>query len=68
MARSVDDAGRLFAHRLARKLFGRSGRCLSIRRVYPEHRPHRAGAFVAVIGSLRGPSTEMQIFVTAHQG
>jgi hypothetical protein len=31
--RTIDDAGRRFAHRLANKLFGSYGRCLSIGRV-----------------------------------
>ena len=31
--RNVDDAARVFAHRLGRKMFGRSGICLEINRV-----------------------------------
>jgi hypothetical protein len=31
--RNTDDAARVFAHRLGRKMFGRSGICLQIKRV-----------------------------------
>lgn len=64
MARSLDDAGRMFANRFARRLFGRGGRCLSIERVYPERRAFHAGVFRAVIGTLRGGRTIVQFLVT----
>jgi hypothetical protein len=67
MARSLDDAGRMFANRFARRLFGRGGRCLSIQRTYPEHRARVAGMFRAVVGTLRGARTEISFLVTAHE-
>ena len=68
MARSLDDAGRMFANRFARRLFGRGGRCFSIQRTYPERRARLAGMFKAVVGTLRGAQTEIQFLVTAREG
>jgi hypothetical protein len=60
-ARSVDDAARMFAHRLATKMFGRAGRMLSIERV--RHGPswHQ---YSVCLGRLRGPETDAMLLVT----
>ena len=52
--RSMDDAARVFAHRLARKMFGRRGLCLEIRRLSYDG---SMGIYNAQLGtrSLRGP-------------
>jgi hypothetical protein len=60
-ARSVDDAARMFAHRLAMKLFGRAGRMLSIERVRHHGAWHQ---YYAKLGKLEGPVTDTMLLVT----
>ncbi len=55
MVRNADDAGRVFAHRLASKMFGRNARCLSIQRV-PRMRPP---TFMVEIGNTRLRTVEI---------
>lgn len=66
--RGVDDAARMFAHRLALHLFGRSGRMLAIERVRHgptirvRHGP-RWYQYCARIGKRRGPTTDTMLLV-----
>jgi len=53
--RNADDAGRVFAHRLASKMFGRHARCLSISRV----RGVRPATYMVEIGNSRMRATEI---------
>lgn len=66
-AQTFDRAARMFAHRLGRNLFGRSGRCLSIRRTYPKRQPRRAALYKARVGSWRGVKTEVEFMVTRQE-
>jgi hypothetical protein len=60
-ARSVDDAARMFAHRLATKMFGRAGRMLAIERVRHGQRWHQ---YCIRLGKTRGPMTDAMLLVT----
>ena len=63
-ARNVDDAARMFAHRLATKMFGRAGRMLSIARIR-----HAAGwhQYYAKLGKLQGPTMDAMLLVTKRK-
>jgi len=62
--RGIDDAARLFAHRLAEKYFGRGARCLSIQRLA---RWDRGAQYMARLGHLRGPSKSTPMVVTLQR-
>jgi hypothetical protein len=59
--RNINDAARTFSHRLGVKMFGRSGRCLSLQRI-------RSGSrwvlYQAQLGRLRGPAIWTMLTVT----
>lgn len=60
--RGFDHAARIFAHRLAVKNFGRSGRMLSLRRV---RQGPRWVQYQAKIGRLKGPQqADIPLLVT----
>jgi hypothetical protein len=56
-----DHAARIFAHRLAMKLFGRGGRMLALQRV---RQGPRWVQYQAKIGRLRGPQSDIPLLVT----
>jgi hypothetical protein len=59
--RGSNDAARIFAHRLAVKMFGRAGRCLAIERV---RHGWRWVQYSAEIGRLNGPTAPTMLLVT----
>lgn len=66
-ARTFDSAARIFAHRLGRNLFGRSGRCFSLRRTFPNRSPRQVAMYQARIGATRGHRTEIEFVVTVQE-
>jgi hypothetical protein len=60
--RGFDHAARIFAHRLAVKVFGRSGRMLALQRL---RKGPRWVQYQAKIGKLQGPQRYVQLLVTA---
>ena len=59
--RNIDHAARLFAHRLARKMFGRGGQAFRVARV---RHGHDWVQYEADIGKRRGPRTRTMLTVS----